>query len=325
MKNFVAFLTALALFAPAWAWQPNRPVEAVMAWTPGSANEIIFRTLAKQVEANNPGIKFVINNRPGASGVVGTEYFSRLPADGHAVTMVSVPGITAMDKVAVPDTINRTYRTDSFVYPLLAASAHFVFVAHPDDLVNSPEQLIQTLRNERVTFDALGGARLAFETLQSRTQFPLGEQGVMRIEHKGPQETLNAIMGKHVRFAVTPVSVAWPLIRDGKIKAIALSGARPIKQMPQTRVMSSALPGFDVSAGWGLMLHKNTAPEVVQWYEREFGRALRSDETRAMFESNLFQEEPLLQNARAFGQLIPRLEQQYQPLVNTILTQIKAK
>lgn len=325
MKYILSFICGLGLCASALAWQPTRPVEAVMAWTPGSANETIFRTLAKQVEANNPGVKFVITNKPGASGVVGTEYFSRLPADGHAVTMVSVPGITAMDKVAVPDTASRTYRVDSFVYPLLAASSHFVFIAHPDDPVNSPEQLIQVLRNEKVTFDALGGARLAFETLQSRTKFPLGDQGVVRIEHKGPQETLSAIMGKHVRFAVTPVSVAWPLIRDGKIKAIALSGTRPIKLLPQTRLMNTVLPGFEVSAGWGLMLPRNTAPEIIQWYEREFAKVLKSDETRTMFEQNLFQDEPALQNSRAFGAWLTLLERQYQPLVDTILSQIKTK
>lgn len=323
LSTFVA--VGVATSAVAQAWQPTKPVEAVMAWTPGSANEIIFRVLAKQVEANNPGVKFIINNRPGASGVVGTEYFSKLPADGHSVTMVSVPGITAMDKVAVPDTNNRTYTTDTFVYPLLAASSNFVFIAHPKDPVSTPEQLIQALKTEKSTFDALGGARLAYETLHARTKFPIGDTGVVRIEHKGPAETLNAVAGGHVRFAVTPVSVANPFIQDGRVKAIALSGNKTLKQLPTVRLMSSALPGFNVPAGWGLMLHRNTPPEAVAWYQAEFTKALRSDEVRTIFENNLFQEEPALQNSQAFGAHIRQLERQYQPLVDNILRQINNK
>lgn len=324
IQKFLLTVIAGLLSMSAWAWQPTKPVEAVMSWTPGSANEVIFRVLAKQVEANNPGIKFVIVNRPGASGVVGTEYFSRLPADGHAVSMISVPGLTAMDKVAVPDPANRTYTIDSFVYPLLAASSNFVFIAHPDDPVSTPEQLIRALKTERVTFDALGGARLAYETLQSRTKFPQGEQGVVRIEHKGPQETLSAVAGKHVRFAVTPVSVAYPLIQDRRIKAIAITGNKPLKQLPQVATISSVLPGFDVTAGWGLVLNKNVGPEVVDWYVKEFGRALKSEEVRAVFENNLYSEEPALQTPKAFGEYVRRLERQYQPLVDAILAQIRS-
>jgi tripartite-type tricarboxylate transporter receptor subunit TctC len=326
-KIVLSTLMAVGVVASAMAqaWQPTKPVEAVMAWTPGSANEIIFRVLAKQVEANNPGVKFIVNNRPGASGVVGTEYFSKLPADGHSLTVVSVPGITAMDKVAVPDPSNRTYTTDTFVYPLLAASSNFVFITHPRDTVNTPEQLIQALKTEKSTFDALGGARLAYETLSARTRFPQGDAGVVRIEHRGPAETLNAIAGGHVRFAVTPVSVAYQFIQDGRVKAIALSGNKTLKQLPNVRLMSSVLPGFNVPAGWGLMLHKNTPPEAVTWYQNEFTKALRSEEVRTIFENNLFQDEPTLQTAQSFGSYIRQLEKQYQPLVDNILKQINNK
>jgi tripartite-type tricarboxylate transporter receptor subunit TctC len=314
----------VATSAVAQAWQPTKPVEAVMAWTPGSANEIIFRVLAKQVEANNPGVKFIINNKPGAGGVVGTEYFSKLPADGHSVTMVSVPGITAMDKVAVPDTNNRTYTTDTFVYPLLAASSNFVFIAHPKDPINTPEQLVNALKKEKVSVSVSGGARLVFEMLAQKTKFPQGKDGVVRVEHKGPVDTLQDVAGGHVRFGIVPSSVAYAFYKDGRVKVVALS-SRALAQMPGVQPISSVVAGFDVPAGWGLMLHKNTPPEAVTWYQTEFNKALQSDEVRTIFENNLFQEEPSLQNSQAFGTHIRQLERQYQPLVDNILRQINNK
>ena len=64
-------------------WQPTKPIEAIMAWTPGSVNELSFRVLAKEVEKNT-GANFVIINRPGAGGVIGTEELSKKPADGYS-------------------------------------------------------------------------------------------------------------------------------------------------------------------------------------------------------------------------------------------------
>jgi tripartite-type tricarboxylate transporter receptor subunit TctC len=323
-KIIATVFVSITMIAHAQTWQPSKPIEAVIGFTPGSANEILFRALSKDVEANTKA-KFVVVNKAGGGGVLGTEYLGKQPADGYTVAMITVAGIAAMDKIAVPDAANRSYTTDTFVYPLVAALAPYVIVAHPRDDVSTPQQFVDVLKKDKVAFSASGGARLVYEMLLSRVKFVEGNNGVIRVEHKGPVNTLTDIAGGHVRFGVVPASVAFPFYRDNRVKIIAVSTARSIPQIPDAKPLSTVLPGFDVPASWGLALHKNTPPEVVQWYVTEFAKSARSEETRKIYETNLFQFEPGLTNIKSSGDYIKAQEKLYQPLIDNVLKQINKK
>ena len=294
-------------------WQPTKPIEAVMAWTPGSVNELSFRVLAKEVEKNT-GAKFVIINRPGAGGVIGTEELSKRPADGYSVTNVSVPGIAAMDKVSVPGD-GRTYNVDSFVYPTHIASSPFVIVAKAGDPVKNPKQLIQALKTEKVSIAASGGARLVYESIAATVKF----NDVVRVDHKGPVDALTDVVGGNVRFAVVPSVVANPFYKDNRVQIVALSSNYALVQMPEAQPMETALPGFNVSGMWALMLPTGTPKDVVEWYNREFTKAMKSEDVKAIFYDNLLQENKALQSPDAMKNWVKTREKQWQPIVDTVL------
>lgn len=304
--------------AHAQSWKPTQPIEAVIAFTPGSANDVIFRTLAKQVEKNT-GATFNVVTKAGAGGVVGTEELSKRAPDGYSVTMVSVPGVAAMDKVQSP---TKSYGVDSFVYPMLAATTSFVIVANPKDPVNTPKEFVEVLKKEKVVVSAAGGARLVYEMLALKTAFPQGDAGVVRVEHKGPVDTLTDVAGGHVRFGIVPASVAYAFYKDGRVKLVGVS-SKPMTQLAGVEPISSVIPGFDVPSSWGLMLPKGTSTAVQDWYAKEFVKALSAPETRAMFESNLYFENKALQTPKAFTAYVKNVEQQYQPLVDAVLAQQK--
>lgn len=295
-------------------WQPTKPIEAVMAWTPGSVNEISFRVLAKEVEKNT-GAKFIITNRPGAGGVIGTEELSKRPADGYSVTNVSVPGIAAMDKVSVPGD-GRSYTVDSFVYPTHIASSPFVVVAKAGDPVKTPKQLVEALKTEKVTIAASGGARLVYESIAATVTF----KDTIRVDHKGPVDALTDVAGGHVRFAIVPSVVANPFYRDGRLQVVALSGNTPLAQMPEALPMETAIPNFNVSGMWALMLPTGTPKDVIDWYNKEFTKALKSEEVKAIFYDNLLLENKALQNPVSMKNWVKNREKQWQPLVDTVLS-----
>lgn len=301
------------------AWEPTKPIEAIMAWTPGSVNELTFRVLAKQVEQNT-GAKFIVINRPGAGGVIGTEELAKKPADGYFITNVSVPGIAAMDKVSVPE--KRSYTIDSFVYPTHIASSPFVVVAHPKDPVNTPKKFVEALKSEKITVAASGGARLVYEALSVRLNVKEGTDGVVRVDHKGPMDALMDVAGGNVRFAIVPSVVAYPLHKDGKVTIIAVS-SNIIKQLPDVQSISSAVPGFDVSGMWALMLPAGTTSDIIDWYRKEFIKAMKSEEAKAIFETNLLSDRADLQNPKAMEAWIKSRETQWQPLIDKVLSKIK--
>jgi tripartite-type tricarboxylate transporter receptor subunit TctC len=309
----------LLLVSTAYAWEPTKPIEAIMAWTPGSVNELSFRVLAKEVEKNT-GAKFVVINRAGAGGVIGTEELAKKPADGYSVTNVSVPGIAAMDKVSVPE--KRGYTTDSFVYPTHIASSPFVVVAHPKDPINNPAKFVEALKSEKITVAASGGARLVYEALSSNLNIKEGADGVVRVDHKGPMDALMDVAGGNVRFAIVPSVVAYPLHKDGKVTIIAVS-SKPIKQLIDVQPLSSAVQGFDVSGMWALMLPAGTPPDVVDWYKREFTKAMKSEEAKEIFEKNLLSERVDLQNPKSMEAWVKGRETQWQPLVDKVLSKMK--
>lgn len=304
-------------------WQPTKPIEVIMAWTPGSVNETSFRVLAKQVEQNT-GAKFIIINRPGAGGVIGTEELSKKPADGYSVTNVSVPGIAAMDKVSVPGD-GRTYTTDSFVYPTHIASSPFVVVAHPKDPVKTPKQFVESLKNGKVTIAASGGARLVYEGMSARLKFTEGVDGVVRVDHKGPVDALVDVASGNVRYAIVPSLVANFLYKDGRVNIIALSAPPPLRQFPGIQLLDTAIPNFNITGMWALMLPAGVSKDVVEWYNREFTKAMKSDEAKAVFYDNLLLERPDLQNPESMKNWVKTRETQWQPLVNTVLIKINQK
>lgn len=322
MKKLVASLL-MVLSASAFAWEPTKPIEAIMAWTPGSVNELSFRVLAKQVEQNT-GAKFVIINRPGAGGVIGTEELSKKPADGYSVTNVSVPGLAAMDKIAVQGD-GRSYTVDSFVYPTHVASSPFVVVAKSGDKVKTPQQLVKALKEEKVTIAASGGARLVYESINASVRFTEGTDGVVRVDHKGPVDALTDVVGGNVRFAIVPALVANAFYKDGRVQIVALSSANPLVQMPEAQPMNTAIKGFDVSGMWTLMLPAGTPADVVEWYQREFTKAMKSDEAKAIFYDNLLVFDKNLQNPASMKAWMKSRDNQWQPLVNTVLSKNSQK
>jgi tripartite-type tricarboxylate transporter receptor subunit TctC len=311
-------LTALLMVpALAFAWTPEKPVEAIIGFGPGSVNEVIFRTLSKEVEKNTKAL-FTVINKGGAGGVIGTEELSKRPADGYSVTMVSVGGLVAMDKVTVPGE-GRSYTTDSFVYPLHGAVAPFVIIANPADKVNTPAKFVEALKKEPLVISASGGARLVFEELNQRVKFTQDKDHVVRIEHKSPQDTLNDVAGGHVRFGIIPAGVAYSFYKDNRVAVVAVTSLKAIPQIKADPI-STALPKFDVTADWGLMLPKGTPADVVQWYVTEFGKAFASPEVKTVFENSLLQEVPGLHTPQTFGAFIKAKEKEFKPLVDAVLS-----
>jgi tripartite-type tricarboxylate transporter receptor subunit TctC len=304
-------------------WQPTKPIEAIMAWTPGSVNELSFRVLAKEVEKNT-GAKFIIINRPGAGGVIGTEELSKKPADGYSVTNVSVPGIAAMDKVQVQGA-GRSYTTDSFVYPTHIASSPFVIASHPNDPAKTPKQFLDSLKNEKVSIAASGGARLVYEGISARVKFTEGKDGVVRVDHKGPVDALVDVASGNVRYAIVPSLVANALYKDGRINIIALSAPPPMRQFPGIPLLDTALPNFNITGMWALMLPAGTPKDVIEWYTREFTKAIKSDEAKTIFYENLLLERPELQNPESMKNWITSREKQWQPLVESVLSKTNQK
>jgi len=282
---FFAFFSSQAI-----AWEPKKgsTIDVIIPFPSGAGNEMIFRAVAGTVE-NNTGVKFNIISKPGAGGAVGTELFKSQPADGQHIAVLSIGGLAAMDKTSEDYQKRKPYTVDSFTHVLQLGYSPAVIIAHPSDPVNNMQQLINVLLTERTTLGhSGGGGRLAFEVLASRINLDEKNKFFTRVEYKGPAQTVPDIIGKQVRFGVLPLAVARSFHQAGQIKIIGSSSANKIADLPQVSTFSSVVPGIDVPIAFGLTLPANAKPEVVEWYRKEFSKALQAAEVKANFEKQFF-------------------------------------
>jgi tripartite-type tricarboxylate transporter receptor subunit TctC len=316
MKTTLAFIAQLAVSTSVLAWQPTKPIEAVVGFTPGSGNELIFRTIAAQVEKNT-GAKFSVVHKPGAGNVIATEYVAKQPNDGYHIQIATVSALAGADKVQVP---NKNYQLTDFTYLTLLASNPMAVLARVDDPINNFSGFLNAMKTQKVSFgDPGAAARMAFELLVSSAKIPQGPESVSRVEYRGPVNALNDVIGGHVRFALVPSLVALPNHLGNKVRIIALSSKEGSPMLPQVDTIPSHVPGFAFSLDVGLIAPKGTPNEVVEWYQREFTKASRDPSVQKTLENNLLMTNSSLQNSKAFEKFVYAEEKRFTPIVDSII------
>lgn len=316
--KLISFVFTVLLSAQALAWQPTKTVDVTVPFPVGSGNDQIIRPLAAVVEKNT-GVKFIINNRPGAGGTVGNEAFTKMPADGHAINVISAAGPFAMDKTFPNFQTKPPYTINDFTYVMVLGQAPLTFFAHPKDPVDTPKKLADILTREPVSFADNGAAgKLALESFLLSIDARKKNPGLVRPEHRGPVQTLTDVAGGHVRFGVAPLTVSYPLHQGGQIKIIALTTPNRISELPNVGTISEVVKDFDIPVQWALVLPKGASPEIVAWYNKAFTDALNSAEIKEFFAKNMFRANPSLWDPKVFTSYMQQQDRKFQPVVNTI-------
>lgn len=283
--KFLTFIITSVFSAAVMAWQPSKPITAYIGYGPGSGNELSFRGVAAEIERANPGVTFVIQNMPGADGVVSVNHSSRLPADGHSLNVTGNLSTWVTNEAFVPEAIQ--YKLDD-LYPVLSlATSPQVIVARPNSQVNTAREFVKYIQKPGKPVNIAIGSTvqyLIFGLVMNKGQ---GDQKLVKqVMYRGPAQALLDVAGGHAEFGMMPLSVAAPLIKSGKVKLIALTGVKRPKGFERAEVMNDVLPGVVVNAMWNITLPKNTPKEVVDWYVRTFSTAIRSENVRRYFEQN---------------------------------------
>jgi len=315
ISNFIKIIIGLMITTSVYAWEPTKPINVFIGFAPGSGNELSFRGISSIVEKNNPNVKFIIQNRPGAGGVIAMNEFVKKSNDGYNLYVPSNQGIFVTAEFFQKEAVK--YTLNDFDYLIgLAKSPLVVIASHKSD-VNTVSEFINKLKTTAVSMAASGGAhKLAYDYIAERLK--LNRSMVTLIDYKGPAQAAQDIAGGHVEFGIIPIAVAATLIQSEKIKIIGICSEKPIKGFENYPLMNKFVPGMNVYGGWGIILPKNTTDEVKQWYVREFSKAIRSKEANDFFEKNyMFYDEKEL-TPKGFEQSMIELRNQWIPILQSV-------
>ena len=317
MKRLLALVLTLTMSTASWAWQPTKPVNVVIGFAPGSGNEVSFRGVAAIVEKNNPGVSFVVENRPGADAALAMNHFVGLPSNGHHINIASQQNTWVMGEVINRDIARWT--PDSFEYAINIAKSPLAIIAYKDSPVNTPQELIRLLETtDRPVNFAVGSSshKLAFEYLINNTKSR--KHKILTANYKGPSQAGQDVAGGHVEFGVIPAAIAYQFYKTGKVKIIGLCGEKRLDLIPNVPLMEKYVPGLNVYAGWGILLPKNTPQEIVTWYNREFKRAIVSKQAQEFFKQNLMFVEERELTTDGYQASMLALRHRWQPIARSM-------
>lgn len=257
----------LASTAPALAadW-PNKPVRIIVPFGPGAGTDIIMRYFGQQL-SEALGQSFVIENRPGANGIIGTASGVKAPADGYNFFVISNSTVSAAPRVYkdVP------YDVDKDILPvapfILAPS---LLLAHPDFPANDFTGFIEQVKNSKEPY-AYGHANTVGLVAGSALRRNLGLD-LTEIPYKTSPQAISDVMGGQVSFAIVDSIAANAAIKGDRVKVLAITTKERSPMFPDTQTMDEHVEGVDVYAWVGLGAPAGTPEHIVERLNKEIVR-----------------------------------------------------
>jgi tripartite-type tricarboxylate transporter receptor subunit TctC len=276
---------------------PSKPVRIVVAWPPGSSADTSVRLLAQKL-GEALGQTFIVDNRPGASGIIGAEAVAKAPADGY--TLLFNTANQASNKVVFP---KLPYDPVADFAPVSMVHRNVLSIAiHPSLPVHTLAEFVQyaKARPATLSFGTPGVGtphQLAGELLKQRAGIDL-----LHIPYKGGGPAVADLISGQIPVSVASLAAVLAFARAGRVRLIAVTDPARYEELPEVASVAEAYPGFDVSGWSALFAPAATPPEIVARLNAETGRILRLPDVRkAMNAAGLVAS---VSTPQALGQLV---------------------
>ena len=269
----LAAVSALIAAAPLAQQYPTKPIRLIVPLAPGGPSDILARSMAHAISPAL-GQSVVVDNRAGAGGTIGIDLAAKSPPDGYTMILVALATytITANLYSKLP------YDPRKDLTPvIILAGAPYILTVHPSLPVKSLKELIALakLRPRDLNYASGGtgtGPQMAFELLKLKTGMP-----IVHIPYKGTGPALTEHMAGQVQVALFNMIAALPVVQSGKLRGIAVSGAKRSTLVPALpTITESGIDGFEEVGGHMIMVPGATPKDIVARLHREFAKALQS-------------------------------------------------
>ncbi|NBQ95293.1 MAG: tripartite tricarboxylate transporter substrate binding protein [Betaproteobacteria bacterium] len=257
------------------AW-PTKPIRMVIAFPPGGPTDIVSRIIAAEL-GRLLGQQVVVENKPGAGGNLGAEQVARAAADGYTI-FYNTSAITIAP--ALYGKLTYDPQKD-FVAVGLAATVPLVLVINPEVPAKNPREFVAWARTRKGqvnygssgsgTITHLAAAQLAKDAGFTATHVP----------YKGSAPGMLDLASGQVQFMVDTINSTLPMIRDGRLRALAVATSKRSSVLPELpTIAESLIAGFEMSAWQGIVVPSGTPPAIITRLNSELQKVLASAEVR---------------------------------------------
>ncbi|EKZ95504.1 ABC transporter substrate-binding protein [Cupriavidus sp. HMR-1] len=270
MKTRIAVLLAAVIVAPHAFAQgdgyPNKPIKLVVPFTAGSASDTAARIVAEEVRSSIGTI--VVDNRPGANGIIGSNYVAKSPADGYTLLLTSSSthsGIEALFKRPGYDPIK------DFVHISRIATIPMVLVTRPDAPYKTAKDMALYAQKNHLRYGyGSGSAQIAAATFSQMANVPSDA-----IPYKSQPPAVTDLLGGQIDYMVADTSVVMSFLHGGKLDGLAITSPRRLPELPNVPTMAEAgYKNFDLVVWVGLAAPAGTPAAVVEKWNKAVNDAV---------------------------------------------------
>ncbi len=258
---------------------PQLPVHMVLPYPAGGPTDLLARVVAVKM-GESMGQSVVVDNKPGASGMIGAEAVARATPDGYTI-------LANASLHVINPSIYSKMRYDAFkdFVPITQlAEVPLVLVVNNDSPVRTVQDLIAYAKRQggALNFGSAGNAsaqQLAGESFKLAAKVPM-----QHVPYKGSAPALTDLMGGQIQLMFDSMPSAMPFIKSGKLRAVAVTTAHRASALPDVpTVAESGLPGFDISTWYGLWAPRGTPAPIVEKLAANAAAALKRPDVRQQY------------------------------------------
>ena len=278
MKMLRCMIVALCLCGGQVAAQgfPNKPVRIVIGFTPGGGIDIVARLLAPKW-SEFLGQQVIVENKPGANGVVGMDIVAKAPADGHTIFLGTLGNIS-INPSFYP---NLPFNADTAFAPLTQlASVSFLLYANPALPFKTTGELITyaTANPGKINYSSSGNGGLPH--LVGEMFGAAAGLKLVHIPYKGSAPGLADVMGGQVQITFDAAAIGLQHVKAGKLRALASLGAKRAVFAPDVPTVAETIPGFEAVNWYGMTVPAGTPREAVTRLHRDLLKVLALPEIK---------------------------------------------
>jgi len=260
--------------ASAQAW-PSKPIHWISPWAPGGANDVLSRSIGAEI-SKTLGQPVVIDNRPGASGVIGTDAVAKAPPDGYTLTL-GAPVTHATAPSMFPNLPYDPVR--DFTPITLVGTVASVLVVHPSIPAATVAELIAYLKANpgKANYSSVGNGSMQHLSAEMFRQF--ANVDIVHVPYKGTSPALVDLTAGRIQLAFETMPAVLPLIRSGQLKAIAVTTPKRSNLLPEVPTLDEAgLKGFDATIWYAVFGPAGMPADITGKLNQAIVTALKTPE-----------------------------------------------
>jgi tripartite-type tricarboxylate transporter receptor subunit TctC len=261
----------------AWAQTyPTRPVRIVVPFAAGGGVDIVARLLGQWL-SERLGQPFVIENKPGAAGNIGTEAVVRAPPDGYTLLQVAVPNAI---NATLYDKLNFNFIRD--IAPVIGVMRiPSVMVVHPSVSATTVPELIAYAKANPGKLNMASGGNGTPQHVQGELFKMMAGVDLVHVPYRGGAQALTGLLGEQVQVIFSPATESIETIKAGKLRPLAVTTATRLDVLPNIPTVGDFLPGYEASSWQGVGAPKNTPAQIIDTLNREINAALADPKIKA--------------------------------------------